>query len=118
MSVYHADHGSIATGLFRPGVVFVKFPSRVVVRDVENAVRWCDRQVTEKRLVFVLANELFGSIDDHIVRIVGASAAPLVSFENELFAVFYDVRRIVAVGMHLVVVADEEVETVFFWDAR
>ncbi len=88
LPIHHADHGSIATGLFGPGFVFIEFPGGIVVRNIEDAVWGSDGQVAEKRLVFVFANKLLGSIDDHVMRIVGACAASLVSFVGGVLCLF------------------------------
>ncbi len=114
LSVDHRYHGRITLRLLGPGFVFVNLPSRIVVGDVKDAVRRRDRHVTEKRLLGVLANKGFGLIDDHVMRIGFAVAAPMVAGQRDLFAVAKNVGRIIRVSMHLVVVAIKQVKTMPF----
>ncbi len=111
--INHADHGRVATGLFRPVLVLVERPGGITVRDVKDAMRWGERQVAQEGALFILPDEFYRGLIDHIVRIRLTAAPTLVALERNFLAVAHDIGRIVGVRMDLVVVSKEDVKSVF-----
>ena len=88
-----------------PAVLGVEF---VIGHDVFG-MRDRERGVAKERTVLVVANELEGSLGDHVMR-VRAPTVTFVAFERQLLVVVVDVMRVEVVGVGLVQVAHELVE--------
>ena len=77
-----------------------------------------DRQVTKERVVFVIANELDRLVHDLIVRIRLSGSTAVITWEQNFLAVSNQVRRIKRMRVDLIVIAEKDIESMFFRDPR
>ena len=116
--VHHGDHGGVVLHVLGNLVVLdplfslVASPGGVVLGDVEHAVRRGDGEVAKEWLVLVFADELEGFLHDGVLGVGFAGASADVALQWDLLAVAYEVGGVEGVGVHLVVVAEENVEAV------
>ena len=111
--VQHGHHGGVAARGFGPGFVLVQRPGRIGVGDVEITVRRREGQVGEERSVAVCPDEIHRLVEDHVLRVGLTRTAAVVPGEGHLLAVANQIRRVIRVRVHLIIVADEDIETVF-----
>ena len=116
--VHHGDHGGVVLHVLLDALVLDPFfslvasPGGVVLGDVVHAVRRGDREVTEEWLVLVFTDELEGFLHDGVLGVGFAGASAGVAFQWDLLAVAYEVGGVEGVGVHLVVIAEENIEAV------
>ena len=117
LAINHADHRSVAPRGFGPVFILVISPCWVGVGNVKNPMRRRDGEVTEKGFVLIGANEFERFLKNNIVRILRAGATAFVSRQRYFFAIFDNVGRIITVGVDLVVITEEDIETVLLGHA-
>ena len=114
LPVDHGDHGGVTLGIQGPIPILVKGPGRIGGGNVEHAMGRSDRHIAEKRTVPMVADELHAGIPDDRVGVGFPFAATVISFEGKLLAVAHQIGGVVAVGVNLVVIAQEDIEAVPF----
>jgi hypothetical protein len=120
LPVDQMDHRGVDFGIVGvfpplvPRLIFVEQPGRIVVGNAPAAVRRSPAHVSEERFALVVANELFGLFDDAVLAERPAGfGVPRVARQRDLFAVADQVLRKKRVGVDLIVVTEEQVETCF-----
>ena len=81
-------------------------------------MRGSERQVTEERTVLVFLDEAKGFVHDRVLGVGSAGTPTVITGKMNLLAIAYQIRWIKTMGMDLIVVSEEYVETVFFRYAR
>ena len=114
LTVEHVHHGGVATRFPRPIPITKQRPRRIILGEVEETVGGSDRHVAEEGAIGVVADELSCGIDDLVVGIGLPLASTVVARQRHLFTVSNQVRRVVTVGVDLIVVSEEEIESVLF----
>ena len=117
LTIDHRHHRRVPPRRLGPRTVAILGPGRIPVRNVEVAVRRRVRKVGEERLASMFANELQRGFVNHVLRIRSAVAAAAVARQRNLLAVENQIRGIVRVRMHLIVVAEKDVEAVLLRNA-
>ena len=120
LPVDHLDHRRVDLRILRPPLVagipfevLVFLPGGFVLGNAPQSMRRRPRQVGEEGTVPVGADELQPLPVDEVVG-EHFPALPIadVALQGNLFTVSQQVSRVVAMGVHLVVIAEEDVEPV------
>ncbi|MBA7481447.1 hypothetical protein ES707_16919 [subsurface metagenome] len=118
LPVNHFHHCGVNFDIVRPllarapGFVFEIKPGGLIFRNSPPAVRRRPRAVAEKRLVPMLANKLYGLVEDQVMReLLSLVVVAGVAFEGDFLAGANEVVGEERVGVCLVVVAIENIES-------